>query len=108
MILDHWGDHYIIRTNADDSIDFKIMRSDAAIPSKSTWKPFIEHRKGIYITGIGAYARYMVRNERINANSRIIITNKSDLSEHAIEVDEEAYALSLGGGLEYDTDICPL
>ena len=34
--IDHWGDRFIIHTNADDAIDFKIMASTAVVPARST------------------------------------------------------------------------
>nr|WP_235068208.1 S9 family peptidase [Asticcacaulis sp. YBE204] len=103
--IDRWDDKFVILTNADDAIDFKIMTSTAEVPSRATWKEWIKHRPGIYVTGFGLFKGHMVRNERENANSRIVITQKSDLSEHQIDVKEEAYALGLGGSLEYDTTV---
>jgi oligopeptidase B len=103
--VDHWDDRFIILTNADDAVDFKLMTSTAALPSKSTWQPWVAHRPGTYITRFSLYKGHMVRVERENANSRIIVTKKADLSEHEIGVKEEAYALGLGGSLEYDTTV---
>ncbi len=103
--VDHWDDRFVIRTNADGAVDFKLMVSFNALPEKDSWQAWIPHRPGIYVTGMGAYKRHMVRSERENANTRIVITRKADMSEHSIAVDEEAYSLGLGGGYEYDTDI---
>ncbi|ESQ89295.1 peptidase S9 [Asticcacaulis sp. AC460] len=103
--IDHWDDRFIIYTNADDAIDFKVMRSTAAVPTRSSWVEFVPHRPGVYVTGAEVTKRHMIRTERENANTRIVITRKSDLSEHAISVDEEAYSLGGGIGFEYDTDI---
>ncbi|HVZ30376.1 MAG TPA: S9 family peptidase, partial [Asticcacaulis sp.] len=103
--IDHWDDRFIIRTNADNAIDFKIMASKSQAPSRATWTDFIAYRPGVYITGAGVFKRHMVRTERVNANTQIVITRKSDLSEHVIAVDEEAYSLGIGGGYEYDTDL---
>lgn len=103
--VDHWDDRFIIHTNADDAIDFKIMVSFAAHPSRDTWQEFIPHRPGIYVTGAEVLKRHMVRSERENANTRVVITRKADMSEHSIDVAEEAYSLGAGSGYEYDTDI---
>jgi oligopeptidase B len=32
--LDHWTDRWVIRTNADGAVDFKLCVSDAAIPAR--------------------------------------------------------------------------
>ncbi|GGZ37406.1 prolyl oligopeptidase [Asticcacaulis endophyticus] len=103
--VDHWDDRFVILTNADDALDFKLMTSTATMPSKSTWQPWVAHRPGTYITGFSLYKGHLVRVERENANSRIIVTKKADLSDHEIGVKEEAYALGLGGSLEYDTTV---
>ncbi|HTN41954.1 MAG TPA: S9 family peptidase [Asticcacaulis sp.] len=103
--IDHWDDRFIIRTNADDAIDFKLMVSTADKPSRETWKDLVPHRPGIYVTGSGVYKRHMIRVERENANTRIVITRKADMAEHEISVAEEAYSLGATGGYEYDTNI---
>ncbi len=103
--VDHWDDRFIIRTNDGGAVDFKLMVSSEAFPGKATWRGLIPHRPGVYLTGVGLYRRHMVRTERENANTRIVITRKADMAEHVIAVDEEAYSLGLGGGYEYDTDI---
>ena len=102
--LDHWTDRWVIRTNADDAIDFKLATSDAEIPARSTWTDFIPHRPGRYITGFAAFAGHLVRAERVNANDSIVVMER-DGEEHEIAFDEEAYALSLEGGYEYDTTL---
>ena len=102
--IDHWNDHFLIRTNEGSATDFKIMRSDADWPSSDSWTPFIPHRSGVFITGLSCYKNYMIRSERENANQRLIIRNLKG-EEHAITVDEPAYALGAGGGLEYNTEI---
>lgn len=103
--IDHWDDRFIIRTNADEAIDFKLMVSTAPQPSRATWSDLVPYRPGVYITGAGVFKRHMVRSERVNANTRIVITRKSDMSEHVIAVAEEAYSLGISGGYEYDTNI---
>jgi oligopeptidase B len=100
--LDHWTDRWVIRTNADDAVDFKLCQSTAEVPARATWSDFVPHRPGRYLTGFAAYADYLVRAERVDALDRLVIMAR-DGGEHAIAFDEEAYALSLAGGYEYDT-----
>jgi oligopeptidase B len=100
--LDHWTDRWVIRTNADGAVDFKLAVSDAAVPAKATWRDWIAHKPGRYITGFAAFAGHLVRAERVNALDRLVVTAR-DGAEHEIAFDEEAYALNLEGGYEYDT-----
>ena len=102
--VDHWGDRFVIRTNADGAVDWKLMTAQDANPAKSGWKEWIAHQPGRLITGIRAYKDHFVRLEKVDALNRIVVT-KRDGGEHAIEFDEEAYALSLDSGFEYDTPV---
>ncbi|WP_312161589.1 S9 family peptidase [Phenylobacterium sp.] len=102
--LDHWSDRWVIRTNADGAVDFKLANSDAAVPARATWRDFVPHEPGRFITGFAAFAGHLARLERVNANDRIVIMAR-DGESHEIAFDEEAYALSLEGGLEYETTL---
>jgi len=100
--LDHWSDRWVIRTNDDGAVDFKLAVSQAAVPAKATWRDWIEHRPGRYVTGFAAYAGHLVRAERVDALDRLVVTAR-DGATHEIAFDEEAYALHLEGGYEYQT-----
>ncbi len=102
--LDHWTDRWVIRTNADGAVDFKLATSTAEIPVKATWRDWIAHRPGHYITGFAAFAGHLVRAERVDALDRLVVTDRGDDGfEHEIAFDEEAYALNLEGGYQYAT-----
>jgi oligopeptidase B len=105
--VEHWPDAeghggFVIRTNADAAIDFKLVFADEADPSRRTWRDFVPHQPGRFIVGLTAFRDHLARLERVDANNRIVITAR-DLTEHAVDFDEEAYALGLEGGYEYDT-----
>lgn len=102
--LDHWGDRWIIRTNADDAIDFKVVEAPTATPAKANWKDLIAHTPGRFIEGVALVKDYLGRQERADANTKIVIRDRAG-AEHEIAVDEPAYALSLGGASEFDTTV---
>jgi oligopeptidase B len=105
--LDHWTDRWVIHTNADGAIDFKLATSTAVIPAKATWTDWITHQHGRYITGFAAYAGHLVRAERVDALDRLVVTTRAEIgqegAEHEIGFEEEAYALHLEDGYEYAT-----
>jgi len=101
---DHWGDRWVIRTNADDSVDFKVVEAPTTTPGKTNWKDLIPHTPGRYIEGVALVNAYLARQERADANTRIIIRDRAG-DEHEIAVDEPAYTLSLGGASEFDTTV---
>ena len=100
--LDHWTDRWVVRTNDDGAVDFKLALSEAAVPVKDSWRDWVEHQPGRYITGFAAYAGHLVRAERVDALDRLVVTTR-DGRTHEIAFDEEAYALHLEDGYEYET-----
>lgn len=102
--MDHWGDRWVIRTNADDAIDFKIVEAPTASPSRANWTDLVPHTAGRYIEDFSLTKDFVARQERADANTRIIIRDRSG-TEHEIAVNEPAYSLSLAGASEFDTPI---
>ena len=103
--VEHWDGRFIIHTNADGAIDFKLVTAPEDAPGRANWKDWIAHRPGHYIMGAAAFAEHFVRVERVDANHRIIITDRINLTDRPIPIDEEAYALSIDTGYDYDTPI---
>ena len=101
--VEHWNDRFIIRTNADGAVDFKLVSAPETSPGRASWKDFIAHRPGVLIEGTLAFRRWLVRLEKADALNRIVIRGEDGV-EHAIAFDEPAFALDLDPGLEYDTD----
>lgn len=100
--LDHWNDHFVIRTNADGAVDWKLVIAPEATPGKAHWKDWVAHTPGRLIMGMTAFKNHFARLEKVDAVNRIVITAKGG-EEHVVGFDEAAYALSLEGGYEYDT-----
>ena len=101
--LSHWGDRFIIRTNADGATDFKLMTvSDSVFGDRSQWCEHVPHRAGRYITGAICFADHLVWTERVNANIVIEIEDRTG-KRHQLATDEDAYTLSLDGAFEFDT-----
>jgi oligopeptidase B len=101
---DHWDDRWVIRTNADDSVDFKIVEAPTDAPGKANWKDLVPHAPGRFIEGVALVKDFIGRQERADANTKIVIRDRAG-AEHEIGVDEPAYALSLGGASEFDASV---
>jgi oligopeptidase B len=101
---DHWSDRWVIRTNADGAIDFKLATAPTDQPARANWKDWIAHKPGNFITGFAPYKDHLVRLERVDANSRLVVTERAG-SEHVVSFPEPAYALNLDAGYEYDTPL---
>ncbi len=93
-----------ILTNAGDAKDFKIVTAPADTPGRESWRDLVAHEPGRLIIAHDVTARHLVRLERFEGLPRIVVRRLADDAEHMIAFDEEAYALGLMGGYEFDTD----
>ena len=101
--LEHWGDRFIIRTNAGDAEDYKLVTAPVSDPRPENWVDLIPHRPGIFIVSYMVLKDWLIRMERENALPRIVVRHMASGEEHAIAFDEEAYSLGFGEMREYDT-----
>ena len=101
--VDHHHDRLLILTNADDAEDFKIVEAPLAHPQRRHWRDLVPHRPGRLILDLAAYRDHAVRMEREDALPRIVVTELASGAEHTIEIEDEAYHLSLLHGYEFDT-----
>ncbi|MBV1836616.1 S9 family peptidase [Acetobacter estunensis] len=101
--LVHWGDRFVVHTNADGATDFALMTvADEAVGERANWQPLVAHRPGHYIAGCQCLADYVVWTERVNANTVIEIMDRKG-ARQSVGEEEEAYTLSLDGGYEFET-----
>jgi oligopeptidase B len=101
--VDHRGDRFVIATNSQGAEDFRICETPIARPGMANWVEIVPHRPGRLILDIVAFREHLVRLEREHGLPRIVIRRFADAAEHAIEFPEEAYALGMSAGYEFDT-----
>jgi oligopeptidase B len=101
--VEHHGDQLIITTNSAGAEDFRICTAPLAAPEMANWRELVPHRPGRLILEAIAFKGHLARFEREDGLPRIVIRRFADASEHAIAFAEEAYALGMSGGYEFDT-----
>jgi oligopeptidase B len=101
--VEHHGDRLIIVTNSNDSEDFRLVAAPLSTPGEEHWTEILPHKPGRLIIQVGVFANHMARLEREDSLPRIVVTRFSDGAEHTIAFDEEAYALGLSTGYEFET-----
>ena len=112
--IEHHGDRLIITTNSEGAEDFRIVQAPLDAPSLENWREIVPHRPGRLIIDVAVFKDFMARLEREDSLPRIVITplrevadttsSILDLSgEHTIRFEEEAYALGMSAGYEFDT-----
>jgi oligopeptidase B len=101
-VEDREGVFYIL-TNADGAEDFKIVTVAADNPAAENWIDLVPHRPGVLILDIILLSQHLVRLERSEGLPRIVVRNLDDGDEWTVKFDEEAYALGMSAGFEFDT-----
>jgi oligopeptidase B len=102
--VDHRNGRLIILTNSGGAEDYRIVEAPAATPGREHWREIEPHRQGRLILDVVAHKDFLVRLEREGGLPRIVVRSFADGREHAIAFDEEAYALGISQGYEFDTD----
>lgn len=101
--VDHHAGRFIIRTNADGAVDYKIISAPVKAPGLANWTDLVPHTPGRLVTSLTCFSGHLVWSERANAVPSIQIRTWADGATHSIDFDEPTYALVFYPGLEYDT-----
>lgn len=101
--VDHQGDRFLILTNAGGAVDFKIVEAPVTDPGIANWRDVIPHQAGRMLLSIDALKDWIIWMERENALPRICFMDASGKAE-SIAFEEEAYALGVSAGPEFETD----
>ena len=100
---DHYGDRWIIRTNADGARNFKLMTARDDATARADWQEWIAHDPAIYLEYFEPFADYTAIGERSDGLDRIRIVKKDGGSEY-LKADEPAYTMGISSNPEPDSD----
>ena len=101
--VSHHGERFVISTNADGAIDFKIVEAPVESPGRSSWRDIVPHRPGYMIRSLTMFKDFMVWVERLDGLPRIVVRHLGDGAQHEITFDEDPYVAWVDGGYEFDT-----
>jgi oligopeptidase B len=101
--VEHRKKKLIITTNSEKAVDFRICEAPLDEPAMKSWTELIAHVPGRLIIDTIVFRQFMARLERENGLPRIVIHRFKDGKEYTIAFDEEAYALGMSAGYEFDT-----
>lgn len=103
--VDHIGNEFFIRTNADGASNFKLMKTAEAKTSKANWTEVIPHRSDVLFENFELFDNFLVAEERIKGLSKLRIISRKDAAEHYLNFGEEAYTSGLSINMNPDTEI---
>ena len=102
--VDHFGDHFYIRTNWDAK-NFRLMKTPVDNTSRDSWTEVIPHRDDTYFSSFTPFKDHLVVGERHAGliNMRIIPWDGSE--EHSIDFGESAYLAYAQANPDFDTTV---
>jgi len=103
--VEHYEEDFYIITNADDSTNFKIVKTKVDKPSMEHWQDFIPHRENILLEGFEIFKNYFVIEEREKGLLQINIIDNQNNNSYYLPFSDPTYTAYIGINLEFDTDI---
>ncbi|MFT5215723.1 MAG: oligopeptidase B [Glaciecola sp.] len=101
--LDHYGDHFYIRTNLDAK-NFRLVKTHVTVTTKKNWVDVIPHRDNVYLQGFDLFSNQLVVQERENGLRGIRIINWKG-GEHQMTFNDPTYLAYTTSNLDFDTNI---
>ncbi|MGQ0431425.1 MAG: S9 family peptidase [Microthrixaceae bacterium] len=97
------GDRFLILTNADGAVNFKLMRAPVDTPGREHWTEVVAHRPEVKLEGVTAFVDHLVRYERREGVRRLISTSYADGVERELVMPEPVYDTGPATNAEFDT-----
>ena len=96
-------DRFVILTNADGAVNFKLVTAPVDDPGREHWEELVPHRPDVKLEGVSAFAGHLVRYERREGVRRIVVTPYGDGAEHELAMPEEVYDTGPATNAEFTT-----
>ena len=101
--ITHYKDYFYILTNADDAINFKLMKTPVKDTAKEAWVDVIPHRDDVLIEDVDIFKDYLVISERSNGLNKINIKKWDGSEDYYLPFDNETYSAEVTINPEFDT-----
>ena len=102
--LDHYGDHFYLRTNLEAE-NYKLVKTPIAATTKENWVDVIPHREDIFFQGYELFEDYLVITERKNGLRELRIKAWDQSQDYYLEFKDPAYVAYTTQNLDFDTNL---
>lgn len=99
------GDRFLITTNADGAVNFKLVEAPTGAPGRSQWREVVAHRDDARLHGVDVLRDWIVLIEHANAVPRLRVMDATTGAIRELEVPEEVSSTELGHNPEFDRNI---
>jgi oligopeptidase B len=97
------ADRFLVLTNADGAVNFKLMSAPVDAPGRDHWTEVLPHRPDVKLEGVTAFAGHLVRYERREGVRRIVTTSYADGIERELAMPEPVYDTAPATNAEFAT-----
>ena len=104
--ISHFEDNFYVFTNADDSENYKIMKTPVNQTERSNWVDFVDHRPHVLLEDLEIFKEYMVITERENGLSKIRIRSWDGKKDFYLPIEGETYTLYASTNVDFNTTKC--
>ena len=102
--LDHFGDHFYIRTNLDAK-NFRLMKTPVKATTKDNWQEVIPHRDDVFLDGIEIFRDFLVLGERKDGLEQIRMKRWDGAQDEYMQYPDPTYSVGIGINPEFDTTL---
>jgi oligopeptidase B len=102
--VDHFGDHFYIRTNLKAK-NFRLMKTPVARTGVENWQEVIPHREDVLLEGFEMFRDHLVVSERKDGLLQLCIMPWSGKGKHYVDFGEPAYTVFPGANFDFNTNV---
>lgn len=103
--VEHFEDEFYIITNADDAINFKIVKTKIENCGMENWVDVIPHRAEVLLEGFEIFRDYLVLEEREEGLLQIKIIDEKTQEAYYLPFSDPTYTTYIGINMEFDTEV---
>ena len=103
--VEHYEDEFYIITNADDSTNFKIVKTKISNCGMEAWTDVIPHRPEVLLEGFEIFKNYLVIEEREDGLLQIKIIDEKTQESCYLPFSDPTYTAYIGTNLEFETEV---
>lgn len=96
-------DKFLVRTNKDGALNFKLMECPLNRTTDDNWKEVIPHDKNVFLEGVDEFKDFIVLKERKDGLEKISVRDRKSGVERYIDFGEVTYSADFGDNPEYNS-----
>jgi oligopeptidase B len=103
--VDHYRDHFYVRTNDGDAKNFRLIRTPVDKTDREHWQEVIPHRDDVLLEGFEIFRDHLVVVERKQGLIQVRVRPWSGEGEHYLDFAAPAYLAYPSDNYDFDTPI---